>query len=454
MNRKTLRSMVAGVAFLACLAAISGARGLAQTGNRTLLEGARLVDGTGRAPIENSAILVENGRVARVGRRGQIPAPRGTTRVDLAGKTVIPSLVLLHGHVGYIKGTTFAAENYTRDNVIDHLTRYLYYGIAAMMSTGTDPGDLPYELRAEPHQGALFRTAGRGLAAPGASTGNLAMRGVAYGVTTEEEARRDVRELASRKPDFVKIWVDDRNGTVRKLSPEISRAIIDEAHRNGLRVMAHVFYLSDARDLVDAGVDGFLHLVRDEEMDPALVKAMAKKRIFVTPNLGTSEAGTYADRPAWLDDPALAETASADMIRKVASVYAARAADGPREAAGESYKRQQRSLARLNAAGVPIALGDDTGIENTFFGFGEHRELELMVAAGLTPMQTLVAATRTPAALLRIDGLGTIAPGSIADFVVLNANPLDNIANTRRIAAVYQRGQQVDRGTLRAAWQR
>ena len=417
--------------------------------SETLFEHARIITGDGRV-IENGALLVEGDTITGVG--ANVSAPKNATHVDLTGKTLMPGIVLAHGHIGYLRGTTFARENYTRENVVDHLNRYLYYGVVAMMSTGTDPGDLPFEIRNSPHPGALFRTAGPGFALPGASTGNLAMRSVPYGVTTEEEARRDVRELAAKKPDVVKVWVDDRNGAVKKLPPNLYRAIIDEAHKHGLRVVVHVYYLADARDLVDAGADGFLHLVRDEEMDDALVKVMKTKHVFVTPNLSTSEAGTYTGKPSWLDDPLLAESATPAMIKKVADVYAARAGAAPRTVAVTSYQKQQRSVARLNAAGVTIALGDDTGIENTFYGYGEHHELELMVAAGMSPMQVIVAATKTPAELLKLDHLGTIARGKSADFIVLDANPLDDIRNTKKIANVYQRGHEVDRAAMRRTW--
>ncbi|HEX5107888.1 MAG TPA: amidohydrolase family protein [Vicinamibacterales bacterium] len=454
-NRKPTASILAVVLALAAANAPDAPSAVDAQGasRRTLFDGARVIVGDGQPAIERAALLVENGTISRVGPRG-FEVPPGTERVDLSGKTVIPGIVTLHGHVGYLKDVTFSADNYTRDNLVDQLTRYLYYGVAAVMSMGTDPGDLPYQLRDEPHPGALFRTAGRGLAAPNASTGNLAMRNVAYGVATEAEARRDVRELAAKKPDFVKIWVDDRNGAVQKLSPALYRVIIDEAHAQGLRVAAHVYYLADARDLVEAGVDGFLHLTRDEEMDDALVRRMRERQVFVTPNLGTSEAGTYTGKPSWLDDPVLAETAGPAVLQKASAVYAARQSSdqAPRKSAAVSYAKQQRSLARLNAAGVPIALGGDTGIENTFVGYGEHRELQLMAAAGMTPMQVIVAATRTPSSILRLDGLGTLAPGKGADFIVLDANPLDDISNTRRISKVYQRGVEVDRAALRARW--
>lgn len=429
----------------------------APAGGVTLFVGARLITDGDRPPIEDSAFLVEGDRITRVGRRSGISAPAGARRVDLTGKTVMPAIVNAHGHVGFQRDTTFEAANYTRENVIHQLRQYAYYGVAAVLTAGTDAGDIAYELRANPVPGAaLLRTSGRGFAAPNAGPGGAAMRDSAFGVTTEDDARTKVRELARHSPDFVKIWVDDRGGSVVKLAPSLYRAIIEEAHRHNLRVLAHVYYLTDARDLVEAGVDGFLHSIRDAEIDEALVARMKARNVFMTPNLSISGRGASAQGAPWFDDPLLAEVFSPAAVarpRNAAQAQAASAAQGRGRGTATgptSYELQIRSLARLNRAGVPLALGDDSGIQNSFPGYAALRQLERMAEGGMTPQQVIVAATRTPAELLRLPDLGSIAPGKSASFIVLDANPLEDLAHARRIAAVYLRGQEVDRAAFRA----
>ena len=266
------------------------------TANAVLFEGARLIAGDGNPAIERSAFVVQNGAFASVGRQGELKPPPGAARVDLTGKTVMPALIDVHTHLGYRQGATFRAENFTRETVVDELNRLAYYGIAAVGSAGTDRGDLTLRLRDEPLPGALVRTAWRGLAPPEAGP-NPPMRDAPYGVSTEEEARKDVRELAARKADFVKIWVDDRNGTVPKLSPVLYRAIIDEAHRNNLRVFAHMATLADAKDLLRAGIDGFLHAVRDRDVDDELLRLLKERpKVFFTLTLFAPRLNTYSSR--------------------------------------------------------------------------------------------------------------------------------------------------------------
>jgi imidazolonepropionase-like amidohydrolase len=437
-------------------AACAGLLAVCTASPAVLFEGAHLIVDARRPPIDNAAFLIDNGRIVKIGKKGSIQPPAGAPRVDLTGKTVIPALIDAHIHLGYQKGLIYSAENFNRDNLIDQLNRYAYSGIAAVLSLGTDLGDLAFELRAAQESGnlggALIRTAGRGLAAPNAGPGTPELKPSAYGITTDDEARKAVRAEIARHVDFIKIWVDDRNGTVQKLSPALYRAIIDESHKQKTRVIAHVFYLDDAKDLARAGIDAFAHLVRDREMDDEVVALIKQHNILVMPNIAISENGTHAEAPAWLDDPLLHETAPEAVIDRVRASFARRSPDVV-ERARKSYRDMQHSLAKLNAAGVRIGFGTDDGaVRDHFYAYTAHRELGLMVDAGLTPAQALTAATTTSAEFLRLPDRGTLDPGKSADFIVLDANPLDNIANTQKIARVYLRGQEIDRQALRAAW--
>src|SRR5688572_17417173 len=218
-----------------------------------LFEGARLIPGDGSPPVQNSAFLVEGDRFRLVDRRGGIRAQSGMARVNLSGKTVIPAIVDLHTHLGYtvVRTNQTAKETYTRQNLEDHLKRLAFYGVGATLSMGVDRGDIPFQVRSNPLSGAaLFFTTGAGIALPGMGPGADYRKDAALGVTTEAEARKVVQELAARKVDMVKFWVDDRNGTVQKLPPNVYRALIDEAHKNNLRAVAHIYYLEDAKELM------------------------------------------------------------------------------------------------------------------------------------------------------------------------------------------------------------
>jgi imidazolonepropionase-like amidohydrolase len=441
--------------FLAASTTPTATQGRATSGGVTLFEGARLIVGNDRAPIESSAFLVENNRFTRVGRKGEIQAPADAARVDLTGKTVMPALIDAHSHIGYMKNLTSGPENYTRENILDHMYRFAYFGIAASQAMGSDFGDLPYQLREELQAGkypdaARFLTAGRGLA-PEDEVRPDNMRHSAYTIRSEDDIRKAVQELSARNVKIVKTWVDDRDGAVRKLTPRMYGAIINEAHKHNMRVAVHATGLADAKGLLRAGIDIFAHMISD--VDDELVQLFKQHpNTSILLALGGPRRTIYAP---WIDPPhpLVRETVSPEQITRLRDRLAGGTPDAL-ERGRASWARLASGVRRLNAAGVRIGVGTDGGGQqgDQFVGWTMHTEMENMVAAGMTPAQVLVAATKTSAEILGLDELGMVAAGKSADFVVLDASPLDDITNSRRIAGVYLRGKQVDRTKLRAAW--
>jgi imidazolonepropionase-like amidohydrolase len=448
-----------------------------QAAGVTAFEGARLITGDGSAPIENSAFIVENNQFTLVGRRGEVQVPAGAARVDLTGKTVMPTMVDLHGHIGFqnVAEGTMSKEMYTRDNLIDHLQLLAYNGVGAVVGVGdlvsrsdlhggrTNWGDVPLRVRDEVVPGAaLFRTAGPGLAWPGSGAqGHPSRMDVSYPVSTIDEARAAVRDYVEMKPLFIKIWVDDRGGTKKTLTPPLYRAVVEEAHKYNVPVGVHNVTLANAKELMRAGVEGWLHVPArgGEEADDELVSIVKDRiarrdrpNIWMTPSLITGWMNTQGGtRPEWLDDPLLQAAYSQHDIEEHWGNPLKKMTPDQVERARRSFESEARSAMTLRAAGITVVNGTDTGQTRFWIGYFDHLDLESMVAMGMTPSDAIVAATRDSAAVVGIN-TGLVAAGKSADFMVLDANPLERISNTRKINKVYLRGVEVDRAAMRARW--
>src|SRR5262249_17847911 len=410
------------------------------------VEGARVIMGNRSRVIKNGAFLVEGDPFTGVEKKGERQPPANATRLDLTGKTVMPTLIDGHNHIGLVneKDGTNKKANYTRENLIDQLQRYAYYGTAATLSMGLQADqELAYKLRDEviPNAGK-FLTVGKGTGATSmAGPPGEARLGIPYGAATPEEGRQHVRELHARGVHFVKFWVDDREATVPKLKPEVYRAIIDEARKNGMETLAHLSRtsaLADAKDLLKSGVDGFVHTVRDRDVDDeyiALVKAHPK--VWTGPNI-PSPGETEEEISA------LAETLPASTIATMRRQLETRKAAG--NPPNSLFELHCRNVKKIHDAGMIIGLGTD----GTGDRFGAHQQIAYYVRCGFTTGEAIQAATSVNARILGLNRMGTVASGKEADFIVLDASPLDNIANTHKIHKVYLRGAEVDRAALKA----
>jgi imidazolonepropionase-like amidohydrolase len=426
----------------------------------TVLKGARLIDGTGAPPLENAVIVIKGTKITAVGPADKVKVPKNARVVDVTGRTIIPGLFSAHSHVGVILHGQNREDAYTRDNVLAQLDQYEQYGVTSIVALGTNR-DLIYEIRAEQRAGKLggatIFSGDRGYGVPGGAPPLRLAPDQVYRPTSPEQARQLVDEAAARHPDILKVWVDDVFGQMKKMDPAIYQAVIDEGHKHHLKVAAHVFYLADAKGLVASNIDVLAHSVRDLPVDQELIAMMKAKGTYYIPTFTVDQSFYYfADRSDWRQDSFL----MAGLTPEVKTLFSApdykqKVDANPIVAQCRlAWAQAMKNYKTLHDAGIKLAFGTDSGANppSRVPGFAEHNELEMMVQAGITPMEALTIATHGSASLIGAKDRGTIVKGKRADLIVLAANPLDNISNTKTMVTIYHNGREVKpRATTKAA---
>ncbi|MBC9934506.1 amidohydrolase family protein [Chitinophaga qingshengii] len=435
--------------FSALLVSATLFAGTAASAQTVLLKNATVIDGNGRKPLPHTDILIQADTIAAVG--PHLSAP-GATVTDLNGKTVMPALISVHTHVGTLRGTTTNAVNYTRENILRQLQQYAGYGVLHVLAMGTDrPMLFESGLRDSSANGLLpgarLHSAGYGFGVPNAAPPVDFGMDLVNRPATAADVAPAMDKVAQVHPDVVKLWVDDFGGRFKKMEPAVYKTVITEAHRHGLRAASHLYYAADAQQLADAGMDIIAHSIRDRDIDDQLLQTLKKKGIVYVPTLSLDEyAYIYTRQPEWLHDEFFKRSLEPGVYEMITSPeYRQQLQRNPGfDKNKAAFETALRNLYKIYKAGILVALGTDSGATPVRAqGFSEHLELELMVQAGLTPLEAISAGTRNAARVLKLPNTGTIAPGQVADLLVLADNPEKDIKNTRHIVTVYKAGKPV-----------
>ena len=446
---------------LSILIILAAASSYSQTG-AVVYEGARLIIGDATAPVEYGAFVVQNAHIISIGRKEAVKTPSGAKHVDLTGKTVMPTMNNIHTHLGYEGFVSWGVENHSAENVLDHLEREAFYGVGSSMTMGDQPMDFALQFQRNQLAGK-FPPASRfffaaGLAPPGGGPDALLIQGTGplravFEVATPDEAAAAVRKIAATKTNQIKFWVDNRDnnrGVKKKMPPEVYTQLIAEAHKYGITVHAHATNLQDQKGVVRAGVDVLVHTVVAEKLDDEFLAILKEKRPFWAPVMGLADRAELCAGSDPFIEQVLPDSVIADIKTGKTWLPSAPCAAPPTPQMAQREENLKYNFPKYLEGGARIVLGTDAGVSQKYaYGFSEHHEIGMYVNLGMTPADAIVASTSRPTELLRLADTGTLAKGKRANFIVLDANPLEGIRNTRTIDSVYLDGVKLEREALR-----
>jgi imidazolonepropionase-like amidohydrolase len=395
----------------------------------TAIQHATVIDGTGAGPRADVTLVLENGRIREMGPSSSLQLPAGANVITATGKYVVPGIINAHGHVG--------------ENRDPQLRQYARYGVTTTTSMAIDPDDIA-QFKDQQKRGDLR---GARILTVKYRFSTLPVPGPP--IRTPEAARAKVDEIVAAGADYIKVWVDGQEGKVPRLTPEFCAAVFEQARKHGKTTMAHIVEYEDARKMVELGVNILVHGVRDRTLDADFIATLKRKNVSVVPTLAREEfLFIYGQSPSWLEDPFFRKGLRGDQMAGLGANIEQQAKAGNLARLKQAFETDKINLKKLVDGGVRVALGTDSGGDpQRYFiqGFAEHRQMELMVEAGLTPMQVIQSFSEKAAETLRIEkDFGTLVKGKAADLLVLDKNPLEDIRNMRSIAAVYLGGRKFE----------